>query len=296
MRGFRKGWLILVLILAFQVGSNYLDSDEDRPSIRRPAFTQPTLRGRQPQPSSPVLPQATARDPLFTIETGDKANSTGTAFAIRNDGIWITARHVIDGCDKVGLIVSPRRAIRVARILPHPRADMAMLWTHRKAPPLSISKDLLRVRQTGFHFGFPQAKPGQVTSSLLGRRNMRTTGRYRHTEPVVAWAERHRMPSTDSLGGISGGPTLNAKGEIVGVTVASSVRRGRVFTTAPISMEQLLSQAKVKAAGLPSAGLNTSPSDSNFIDYGTAIRQQLTVAQVICRIEGGGQLRRRRRL
>ena len=294
MLSFRKGWLILLLVVAFQVASNFFEGDQDSPAIRRPPGAQPLPQARRPHAAGPVLPKASRRDPLFTIETGEKANSTGTAFAIRDDGIWITARHVIDGCDKVGLIVSPRRAVKVSRILPHPRADMAMLWTRRTAPPLAISNDTLRVRQEGFHFGFPQAKPGQVTSSLLGRRNMRTTGRYRHTEPVVAWAERRRVPSTDSLGGISGGPALNANGEIVGVTVASSKRRGRVFTTAPISMDQLLSQANVKPAGRPSAGLNTGPADSNFIDYGSALRRQLTVAQVICRVEGGGRKRGRR--
>ena len=294
MRGFRKGWLILILVIVFQVTSNYLDSEEDVPSIRRPQVSQLVPKGQQPQASGPVLPKASRHDPLFKIKTGEKSNSTGTAFAVRDDGIWITARHVVDGCDKVGLVTEPRRAIRVSRVLPHPRADMAMLWTRRIVPPLAISDAPLRVRQKGFHFGFPQSDPGQVTSTLLGRRNMRTTGRYRHTEPVIAWAELRRVPMTESLGGISGGPVINANGKIVGVTVASSKRRGRVYTTAPISMDQLFSQAKIKPNGLPSAGLNTSPADSNFIDYGTALRRQLTVAQVICRIEGKSRQRGRR--
>ena len=59
-------------------------------------------------------------------------------------------------------------------------------------------------------------------------------------------------------------------------------------------MDGSLSLAKVEAAGIPSAGLNTAPGDSNFIDYGAALRQQLTVAQVICRVEGGGRKRGRR--
>ena len=294
MRGFRKGWLILSLVIVFQVASNYLESEEDAPSIRRPQVSQQAPQGHQPQASGPVLPRASQHDPLFKIKTGKKSNSTGTAFAVQDDGIWITARHVVDGCDKVGLVTEPRRAIRVFRVLPHPRADMAMLWTRRTVPPLAISNAPLRVRQKGFHFGFPQSDPGQVTSTLLGRRNMRTTGRYRHTEPVIAWAELRRVPLTESLGGISGGPALNANGEIVGVTVASSKRRGRVYTTAPISMDQLLSQAKIEPNGLPSAGLNTSPADSNFIDYGIALRRQLTVAQVICRIEGNSRRRGRR--
>ena len=296
--GFKKGWLILLLILAIQYGSGYFDESREGPSVRRPPVSvQPSEpRRREAGATGPALPKASPRDPLFNIETGAKANSTGTAFAIREDGVWLTARHVVDGCDKVGLIVAPRRAEKVVRVLDHPRADMAVLWTQRSAPALSISSDTLSVRQNGFHFGFPQAKPGQVTSSLLGRRNMRTTGRYRHTEPVVAWAERRRVPSTDTLGGISGGPALNAAGEIVGVTVASSVRRGRIFTTAPVSLERMLSLANVQPAGIPSAGLNTGPDSGNFIDYGKALRRQLTVAQVICRVEGGGRPRGRRRL
>ena len=217
MRGFRKGWLILILVIVFQVASNYLDSEKDAPSIRRPQVSQLVPQGQQPQAPGPVLPKASRHDPLFKIKTGEKSNSTGTAFAVRDDGIWITARHVVDGCDKVGLVTEPRRAIRVSRVLPHPRADMAMLWTRRIVPPLAISDAPLRIRQKGFHFGFPQSDPGQVTSTLLGRRNMRTTGRYRHTEPVIAWAELRRVPLTESLGGISGGPALNANGEIVGV-------------------------------------------------------------------------------
>lgn len=295
MRGFRKGWLVLLLILAFQAVSNFLDDPDDRPSIRQLAAPPPTARRAAPPATGTILPEASRRDALFSIETGEKSNSTGTAFAIRDDGVWLTARHVIDGCDRVGLITAPRRALRVLRVMPHPRADMAVLWTRNSAPSLSISNAPLRVRQEGFHFGFPQSKPGQVTSSLLGRRNMRSTGRYRHTEPVVAWAERRRVPSTETLGGISGGPALNANGEIVGVTVASSKRRGRIFTTAPLSLERMLDLADVQPAGAPSAGLNTSPDGGNFIDYGTALRKQLTVAQVICRVEGSGRRGRGRR-
>ncbi len=129
-----------------------------------------------------------------------------------------------------------------------------------------------------------------MTSKLLGRRNLRTTGRYRQTEPVIAWAEQARAPQTDTLGGISGGPALNAAGEIVGVTIASSRRRGRVYTTAPISMDSMLKLADARARGRPSAGLG-APSPDGYVEYGVALRRQLTVAMVVCRV---GKKRRRR--
>ncbi len=293
--GFKKGWFILLLVIAFQIGSGYFEETRELPTERRPKFSFPPTMSpeeREVGPQGPVLPDRSSRDPLFVIETGKKGNSTGTAFAIHEDGIWLTARHVVDGCEKVGLVISRGQAVQVAKVLSHPRADIAVLWSRRSAPAISISSMPLRVKQQGFHFGFPQSKPGQVSSSLLGRLNMRTTGRYRQTEPVVAWAERRRIPLTDTLGGLSGGPALNADGEIVGVTVAASKRRGRVMTTAPVTLESMLSMAGVRPEGIPSAGLNAGPSKGNFVDYGTALRNQLTVAQVICRV---GEQRRRPR-
>jgi len=292
--GFKKAWLALGMAVAFMAVAGYFEEREDKPRSRRPSASLEEAPPRQ-APEGLTLPGPSSRDPVFTIETGDKSNSTGTAFAIRQDGVWLTARHVVDGCDGVGLVVAPRKAYRVTRVLPHPRADMAVLWTRTQAPALSISADALHERQAGFHFGFPQAQPGQASSMLIGRLNMRTVGRYRHTEPVVAWAERQRYPETEELGGISGGPALNAKGEIVGITVASSKRRGRIMTTAPVSLESMLSLAGVQPEGNPSAGLNTGPHESNFVDYGTALRRQLTVAQVICRVEGGARRPRSKR-
>lgn len=297
--GFRKGWLILVLIIAFQAASGFFSKEREQPAPRRPQPAPPPVseldeRAKPVRPGR-TLPPRSARDPVLTIDTGEKTNSTGTAFAIRGDGVWLTARHVVDGCDRVGLVIAPRRAIQVSKVLSHPRADMAILWTRTKAPALAVSATELQMRQAGFHFGFPESKPGQVSSLLLGRLNMRSVGRYRHTEPVVAWAEKHRVPDTESLGGISGGPAVNAQGEIVGVTVASSKRRGRVMTTAPVSLQEMLAIAEVRPEGEPAAGLNTGPHDGNFVDYGTALRGQLTVAQVICRVDGETRAPRRRR-
>lgn len=293
--GFRKGWLILLLVVAIQVASAIFSEDRDQLTPRRPPLAPPLVERSKPVRPGPALPPPSARDPLMTIETGEKTNSTGTAFAIRDDGVWLTALHVVYGCDKVGLVIAPHRAVQVSRISQHPRADMAVLWTRTKAPALAISPAALHVQQEGFHFGFPQGEPGEVSSLLLGRLNMRSVGRYRHTEPVVAWAERRRVPETETLGGISGGPALNAKGEIVGVTVAASKRRGRVMTTAPVSLQEMLSIAHVRPDGIPSAGLNTGPYDGNFVNYGDALRGQLTVAQVICRVDGETRPPRRRR-
>ena len=294
MRGkFGFGWVAFIAFLVVQALGTFFEERSDRPPIRRPALPPIHDDGPEESRGAAALPRPSPRDRAFTIETGPKGSSVGTAFAVRDDGIWITARHVVDGCDRVGLVVERGRAIEVQRVQVHPSADIAVLWVKRRAPALSISADVLRERQAGFHFGFPQGEPGQVTSTLLGRRNMRTTGRYRQTEPVIAWAERRRVPGTEQLGGISGGPAINAAGEIIGVTVATSRRRGRVYTTAPATLAAMLQMAGIQAQGSSSARLDTGgPKSGNFVEYGTALRRQLTVVQVVCRVKKSGRRRR----
>ena len=201
----RLRWLFILVIIGVEIYGAYFEGEDDGPQFRRPPVArdhEPTL---PPPRAGTTLPKISPNDPSFAVDVGEKGNSTGTAFSIKDDGVWLTARHVVDGCDKVGLITGPRKGMRVQRIEPHPRADMAVLWTRRGGPALSISDNSLQINQAGFHFGFPQGKPGQVTSALLGRRKMRTVGRYRHSEPVIAWVERERIPMTKALGGLSGG-------------------------------------------------------------------------------------------
>ena len=293
----KRLWYIFLPTLLVQIYLAYFGEKDDRPNLRRPPVERiapaPARPGGQP---GETLQARSRLDPAFTVDVGEKGNSTGTAFSIRGDGVWLTARHVVDGCDRIGLQVSQRRAAEVRRVLSHPRADIAVLWTRGGKPAISIAADDLRVNQAGYHVGFPEGRPGQVVSSLIGRRNMRTVGRYRHVEPVVAWVERARHPQTDSLGGLSGGPAINAAGEIIGVTVAASKRRGRVFTTAPVTMDAMLALAEVQPEGRPSGGhVATGPNDQDYVRYGTVLRDELTVAKVLCLVDGPSRRRNKSR-
>lgn len=280
---FKRLWLVFIAVLAVQIYLAYFEETEG------PGFRRPPPELYQPPPAAPPgdpLPGRSRFDPVFTVKTGEKQNSLGTAFAIRDDGVWLTARHVVDGCDRVGLMTGPRRGIRVRHTEVHPEADIAVLRTRGGPPGFAISREPLRANQLAFHIGFPEGKPGQVVSALIGRRNMRTVGRYSMVEPVVAWVERIRVPETETLGGLSGGPAINARGEVVGVTVAASQRRGRVFTTAPVTLEAMLARAAVTPAGAPSAGLRIDgPTETTFTRYGSELRDRLSVSKVVCLVD-----------
>lgn len=234
--------------------------------------------GRALRPASP-------RDPTVSINIKPRSgSSSGTAFSIDRRGLWMTARHVVDGCPKIYVLTGPRRGLLVRRVYIHPTADIAMISTSRGMPALGFGQAALRLGMTGFHFGFPKGRPGDVRSALIGRRVMRVRGRYRTAEPVLAWAERVRVPNTSGgLGGISGGPALDRTGRVIGVTVAGTVRRGRVYTTAPASIARAIRRAQMRLPSRNSSAAKRVP-ENGFPSYGSNLRHRLTVAKVICQV------------
>lgn len=230
-----------------------------------------------------TLQPASPRDPSVRIEIKARSgSSSGTAFSIDRRGLWMTARHVVDGCPKIYVLTAPRKGFLVRRVYVHPSADIAIINTARGAPALTFAQATLRLGMTGFHFGYPKGRPGDVRSTLIGRRVMRVRGRYRTAEPVVAWAERVRVPDTSGgLGGISGGPALDRSGRVIGVTVAGTVRRGRVYTTARASIERAIRRARTRLPSLGSGNASRVPAN-RFASYGSDLRRRLTVAKVIC--------------
>ncbi len=220
---------------------------------------------------------------------GSKGSSTGTAFAITDDGWWLTARHVAHGCDAIWLQTAPRKGWRVAEVHLHPNADLALLRTRTGRAPLSLAHGTPARGEDGFSLGYPQGRPGDVHARVLGQARLKSVGRYRINEPVLAWAEVSRRPGDlPALGGLSGGPMLDDQGRVVGVLVASSKRRGRVMTTAQASIHELLAQYPEAQA---TAGAVPRPIDGNsFTATGKTLRRDLTIAKVLCKVR---QARRR---
>jgi hypothetical protein len=106
-----------------------------------------------------------------------------------------------------------------------------------------------------------------------------TRGRYSLDEPVLAWVEQGRTNGIEgTLAGLSGGPVFNASGDVIGVTLAESPRRGRIYTSAPDSIARFLD----------SQGENILPADGHAISaasyHGEAdrLRKTQAVLKVVC--------------
>lgn len=190
---------------------------------------------------SPRRPLPKIGESFVIADPGPQQDSQGTAFAVDRDGTWLTAQHVTHGCDRLGLSDS-NRIDPILDVVESTEADVSVI---RNGPrpqfALALTDDLPAVGSLGYHMGFPAGEPSVVASRYIGQTYARRAGPGGQTEPILAWAEGERLPPADgSLGGISGGPTLDERGRVVGVNAASTPRRGRVLTTDPAAIARLV--------------------------------------------------------
>lgn len=264
-------WLIYAaVVVALLVAAVGRQERADAPPAPPPP---PEAEGAALGPASPF-------DPAVAVEVSEKTNpGAGTAFSIASSGIWLTARHVVEGCSQAAIVVGPGRGVAV-KVRIDPDAETAILTTDGGVAPLPLGLgQRLRRGERAFHLGFPQGRPGEASSRLLGRENLVVEGRGARTEPVLVWAETGRTDGLKgTLGGLSGAPALDDQGRVVGVTIAEAPRRGRIYTTAPETTARALADDGLKIADAPGAAI----SADNYGRLADDMRRNLRVAQVVC--------------
>lgn len=254
-----------------------------REAAEAPAAPPPVAAAPAPAlPDGPVLAPATPFDPAILVEAeGRPQTGFGTAFSVDRGGRWLTARHVVEGCTRLVVVTDPGRGVTAGGWV-DPSADIAVLTTAGGAAalPLGLARPL-RLGERAFHIGFPQGSPGEATSRLIGRETLAVLGRGARREGVLVWAETGRTDGLKgSLGGLSGGPAVDALGRVVGVTIAENPRRGRIYTTAP----ETLASAVRQRLGPAQTGVAEvePPSTESYGRVGDRLRRDLRVAPVVC--------------
>lgn len=274
-------WLIYSVVLVVIVAALFVQGGEDTglPEGAPVEVATPLEPGAEP---GPLLPNPEALDERVLVQVGDAEDGIGTAFAINKSGLWLTARHVVDGCSMVGLAVGDGRMVKVDDVRTSTNSDLALLVTDRA--PTAVQLDLdreLRLGEEGYHVGFPQGHSGEASSRLLERSNLITRGRYTMEEHVLAWGETGRSDGIDgTLSGMSGGPVFDREGTVIGVTVAESPRRARIYTAAPDSIRSFLEDQGVIAQG----GEARAIAASSYIAEADRLRRDKAVVKVLCRV------------
>ena len=124
------GWGFLLAALVWGAGGFLFDRDGTvRPrgitKIERPQTTIKTLAPAQEQ--GETLAGISVYDPEISVRSESSGGpSVGTAFPVSNDGVWLTARHVVDYCRQVAIYTDTNRqkGFWVQDITIHANADL----------------------------------------------------------------------------------------------------------------------------------------------------------------------------
>lgn len=266
-------YAVLILFFIFRYAG------EGTPSPRRPVVTPKAPEKSVLLPDGVTLPRDVSSTVVVEIGTKKQA-SVGTAFAVDKDGTYVSARHVIEGCDSISLLRS-RQMIPARLVAKASNRDFAVLKADGvHVQPFHLALDAPRRGDDGFMMGYPQGSPADVRATVIGATMMSSRGRYSARERVVAWVERERRPGfSGSLGGISGGPVFSPAGAVIGTVVAGAPRRGRVYTTNPAVFEEA-GLAQTNHAAYVSEPLSADSFDQAASQY----RASLRIAQVYCSV------------
>src|SRR5262245_42191472 len=179
--------------------------------------------GTAPDPTQDGLGRGGERD-----RDGPRRGA-GTRFLVDAAGFILTNHHVVDGAERIIVRLSDSRSLRARLVGSDPDTDIALIKIDSPTPlpyaPLGDS-DTLRVGEWVVAIGNPLAYEHTVTVgvvSFIGRKLFDSSfDRYIQTDAAI------------NLGN-SGGPLINARGEVVGINAAVSSRATSIGFAVPIN-------------------------------------------------------------
>ena len=170
----------------------------------------------------------------------------GSGFVIDADGYILTNFHVIDGADRITITLADGRALRARVVGTDPAIDVALLSIDAGAAArLPVAElgdsDRLRVGEWVCAIGNPLGYVHSVTVgvvSFIGRKLFDPSlDDYIQTDAAINF-------------GNSGGPLINARGQVVGINTAISSQANNIGFAIPINqvravLPQLKSRGRV---------------------------------------------------
>ena len=209
-----------------------------------------SARGRRTRPPGEVP----RRPEIFDDPTGERRRNgeaprrgTGTGFIVDPQGHILTNHHVIDGAERITVKLADGRSLRASVVGSDPDTDIALIRVDAPAtlPSAALGdSDRLRVGEWVVAIGNPLAYEHTVTVgvvSFIGRKLFDSSlDNYIQTDAAISF-------------GNSGGPLINARGEIIGINAAVSRQANNIGFAIPINQARAI-LPQLKAQGRVSRG------------------------------------------
>ncbi len=197
-----------------------------------------------------IYTRATARRDEDDTRTtpGPERVSLGSGFIIEAGGLAVTNYHVIRHATEIDVVLADQRRVAARVVGEDRRTDLALLALESEEPlsalPLGDS-DTLRIGEWVIAIGNPMGLSSTVTAGIVsatGRRDVRARGAMMYRDLIQTDASINP--------GSSGGPLLNARGEVIGVNTAIKEDIAGIGFAVPISrvkqiVERLRADGKV---------------------------------------------------
>jgi serine protease Do len=192
--------------------------------------TEARRRGRSLLPDPPESPSPFDRAPDSGPNGRDgPRRGSGTGFIVDADGSILTNNHVIDGAERILVTLSDGRSFRARVLGADPDTDIALIkidgQSSLPAAPIGDSSTL-RMGEWVCAIGNPLGYEHSVTVgviSFIGRKLFDASlDNYIQTDAAINF-------------GNSGGPLINARGEVIGINAAISSRASNIGFAVPIN-------------------------------------------------------------
>ncbi|MBI2409197.1 MAG: Do family serine endopeptidase [Gemmatimonadetes bacterium] len=211
------------------------------------------------------------------------SESSGSGFIVSKDGYILTNNHVVEGADRVKVLMSDRREFK-AKIIGHdPQTDVAVLKIDGAGlPTVGLGDDQkLRIGEWVVAIGNPLGLNFTVTAGIISAKG-------RGNE--LAGLNRDNLAISDFLQtdaainpGNSGGPLMNTRGEVIGINSAIASQTGFYsgygfaipITLAKTVMDDIVAHGRVRRAIL-----GITINDVNAEDAAVAKLKEIAGAKV----------------
>ena len=195
----------------------------------------------------------------------EQQQSGGTGFLIEADGFVLTNNHVIDGADKVEVTVGETDVYKAKVVGRDPATDLALLKIEGTRPfptlPLGDS-DRIRVGEWVMAIGDPLQFEKTVTVGVVSGK-----GRAPRLSEVTRSFENLIQTDAAINFGNSGGPLVNAAGEVIGINTAISRAAQNIGFAVPINVaRRLIPQLKEGKVVRGYLGVSIGPVGADLQD------------------------------
>lgn len=220
-------------------------------------FTEGSIASVANSVSKSVVSIITSTTQKSLTSSESSATAAGTGFILSSDGYIATNKHVVSGATKIGVLLDDGTAFEDVELIgTDPLNDFAIIKIKdaKDLTPIKLgdSKTISAGQQVIAIGNALGAYQNSVTSGIISGKGRSLTATDSSRTQIETLSD---MIQTDAAinGGNSGGPLLNAAGEVIGINTAYASQGNNVGFAIPISSVKGIINNVLKGQGFERA-------------------------------------------